>query len=104
MAIDETTKFLDITMECIVNDGGYIEFKETLESALNRVAKTFGFNYKSMHVLCDNFNYDSNEDDKYIWYAVEGIWSEGYFRINGIIYHFRYDRWDCFKPSLWTEA
>lgn len=96
----ETTLNLDATLEAVADDSGFVTFHETVESALNRVAKTFGFDYKKMVPVKD---LTIEGEGNYEWQVYNVIWYEGYFKVNGIIYHFRYDIWNGFKPSLWTE-
>lgn len=99
----DTIKFEDVTLEISCDLNGYVHIIETVESALNRVANVFGFDKKRITPLFDNDIDDLNADIKYEWHSYESVYTEGYFKVGKIVYHFRFDTWDNFKPSLFSE-
>lgn len=94
-------KLIDVQFEVVEHEDGYIEFSETIESAMKRVADTFGFNIKSMCAV-HSLNHIGDDEGEYKWYDIDGVWYEGYFKVNTITYRFKFDYWDGFKPSLVT--
>lgn len=92
---------IDVQFEVVENEHGFIEFHESIDSALKRVSKTFGFNIKDMRAIHIPSEI-GNDDGEHKWFETNGIWCEGYFQVNTMKYHFRYEYWDAFKPSLWT--
>ena len=99
----ETISFEDVTLEISRDDKyGYVHLMETVDSAINRVAKVFGFDKKRITPLIDN-QIDVNEDARYVWRTQDCIYTEGYFKVGKITYHFHFDMWDNFKPSLFSE-